>query len=107
MQHLQKSELVPFGFSIKKPRISPGFFVLRGLCKRFAYVIQSMPPIPPMPPIPGPPAPPADSFLGASAIIVSVVNINDETDAAFVNAQRTTFTGSITPSFNKSVYSSV
>ena len=63
--------------------------------------------IPPMPPIPGAPPPAGASFLGASAIIVSVVNINDETDAAFVNAQRTTLTGSITPSFNRSVYSSV
>ena len=74
------------------------------MSKLLAYIIPSMPPMPPCPP---PAPPPAVSFLGASAIIVSVVNISDETDAAFVNAQRTTFTGSITPSFNKSVYSSL
>ena len=40
---------------------------------------------------------PPDSFFGFSAIIASVVIINPATDAAFCNATRTTFAGSITP----------
>ena len=58
-----------------------------------------MPTIPPMPPMP-PPAgipPPAASFLGASAIIASVVMSRPAIDAASWSATLTTFAGSTTP----------
>src|SRR5690349_1343573 len=58
---------------------------------------------------PWPAWPPAalSSFLGRSAISVSVVSMRPATDAAFWIAVRTTLAGSITPALTRSVYSSL
>ena len=62
-----------------------------------------IPPIPPMPPIPPPaPAPAAFFFLGFSATSASVVSKRPATLAAFCNAVRVTFVGSITPALVRS-----
>src|SRR6187200_1958979 len=60
-----------------------------------------MPPIPPMPPPPGIAG--AASFLGASAIIASVVMRRPATDAASWSAARTTFAGSTIPAWSISI----
>src|SRR6201996_8622414 len=65
-----------------------------------------MSPMPPMPPPGMPPAPPPP-FLGASTMAASVVISRPATEAASCRAVRTTFAGSITPSFTRSPYSSV
>ena len=73
------------------------------LCVSNGIGDQYMSPMPPPPGICG-----ADfSFSGFSQMVASVVINNYATDAAFSNATRVTFVGSITPSATRLPYFSV
>ena len=67
-----------------------------------------MPPMPPMPPMGSIPPPGiAGSGSGLSATKASVVNRSAAIEAAFCNAARVTFAGSITPASTRSTNSPV
>jgi hypothetical protein len=57
-----------------------------------------------MPPCEWPPPAAGFSSFGFSAISASVVSMRLATDAAFCRAERTTLTGSMTPSATRSPY---
>ena len=97
-------------FSIKTPTKS-GFFYFQDLRKKDGFTScpchQNLPfHQPPIPPIPGMPLGAADLGFGLSVIMTAMVIKMPEIDAAFVRALLVTRTGSMTPSFTRSLNSS-